>query len=523
MKAFLKYTLLPVFTIILIVGFLVFINASFIDTRMTELNILLQKMARNQDKNKSLNILSKYETVLKRLKTGSAESVEDYRNEAKVQAVISGDYFSSVETEEKRWNVIRPFTRTVMNGIRVMVGKEVIHPDQEMIEEYNSLDLAYYLERSRHYKSAIDLYDSLLAKISPNNDLYFYIMLHQAFCYSMTGEFQKTKQVLDDVIKNSEDVSTTMIAWKMLDVIVTILEKTEQTSSSEMPLIEQALTAYKLMDYKRAVTLYGKIINRSGRGSPVVARALFMQGRAYEEMGETEKAEWNYNQVIKLFPASNAYVKKSGRRLYIMGEFYEYNRKISQKAEKILKEFGDDEFFNDLKRYSRIKKKPVSEKVRKQVKKAEGRHDVHAGNQDILDVISEIGQQVEKRKEMEKKEVLRRTGRLKEKIPDPVKLRKSSRTAEQITSIVRANMASLKRVFKQYIRRGVIDGGVVNIYFEILPDGGVRKVKVKNTNIDNEEFTNNIIRRVRTWRFPPDFNTNLVQPVTYPLEFRKTE
>ncbi len=78
-----------------------------------------------------------------------------------------------------------------------------------------------------------------------------------------------------------------------------------------------------------------------------------------------------------------------------------------------------------------------------------------------------------------------------------------SRSPEAITSVVKANLGSLKRCFLEKIRGGEIIEGKTTVGFTILPGGLVNKVNIVKSDMEDKDVEKCITEQIGKWRFKP--------------------
>ncbi|MCC7201338.1 MAG: TonB family protein [Nitrospirae bacterium] len=95
---------------------------------------------------------------------------------------------------------------------------------------------------------------------------------------------------------------------------------------------------------------------------------------------------------------------------------------------------------------------------------------------------------------------------------------RQTRSQESIKEVVKTHRGSLDFAYRKALRSDPTLKGIINIEFTIAPDGTIISARVASSTINDPDFAEDVLKRVRTWKFPayPDSGNTVV---TYPIEF----
>jgi len=499
---------------------------SIIDVRIQELDHTLVRISRQQDLNKSLNMLAKYSIIKRRMERGY-EDAEDYTIESKVMTVIASDFLKDDPRRLSAWNYVYPVVRLGINAIRLVMGKGI--QDDSMKEADNKeLEVAYFYERNRRYEKALTIYDSILKAKKHKPEMEAYIILHRGYCLSMMGELKKAQDSYEDIIARFPDSETATVAWKLLEFINTVDDELKTARETTAKGMEYGKRLYFLMDYKNAITIFSEL-ERSGGQDEKTAEALFLKARCFEELGESPAAIEDYKKVIKN-PNAGRWSKEANRRIFMLGEFYERDKEITRVALARLKDYKDQNFFDELNSFSgAIEENKVSDELRVQqrekVRQALSEKDV-----DVLDIIDKIdlsGEAAAQKELEEKKKALtaaeQKAGKEMERQVLDVSshpLRKPSFIAREI----QRKCAPLQSTYNMMLKRGADFSGTLKLVFSIEPDGSVKNTQIsEDSDLMDAAFQKEVITQVSRWVFPTIEPKYGPQRVTYPIELKKRD
>ena len=518
-------TAVRLFVFLLVFAFTALFNIGLIDVRFEEIRYLLGTIASAGEVSNTFGIVAKYELIKRRMLFGE-EQLNNYEFEAKMQALSSGDALPEQETGTRK-KIYRLPVRFILNGIRHLLGKPIINPKEED-RIYSVLEIGYFWERNRRYNEALKIYDEVLGTPDLNRELRAAILVHKAFCYSMTSRYDQSKIIYEQVISNYPNTEAGILAWKLLDFINSMEKEREKVQKARISGMEKAKQFYLLMDFRNAIKDYSIFLAQK---QPVKTEveARFYKGRSHEELGEIEEAMMEYRAIIKK-DVSKVWARQANRRMLMLGEFYEQQKSISDEAKRQLEAYQDQVFIQNVEKYTAmISKTTLKGELGKD---AASRVSAYAANDSILQLINRIGsfdltgeQQVAKRNEIEKmKRELMQKGTLSG--AEMKELQRRQYLAENpyrrptaLKQFIDANSNELRYIYNKRLRTGIKLSGKMLMEIRIKADGTVEEVKVLQSDMGDAQFEQSIMQQIQTWRFKavPDSLGDLT--VNYPFEF----
>ncbi|MBL8026272.1 MAG: TonB family protein [Fibrobacteres bacterium] len=524
--------IIPLLILTGIVVFTVLFNLSVIDIRYQELDSSLYKVAYQQDLNKSLSMLSKVSILKRRLETGS-ESAEEYALESKIMAVIGSDLLKESADKPSKWSYMRPVARVGMNGIRLLMGKGISSDDEKSKQDNKELEVAYFYERNRRYDKSLEMYKAILKAKKHSADMVAVIELHKGFCEAMSGDFTTARKTFEDVIAQNPDSETATVAWRLLDFMNTMDDERAAMSETGETSLEYGKKLYLLMEYRKAISVLADFATKS-KNVTELAEAVFLKGRSHEELGDPAMAIDAYREVISKY-GNSTFAQEANRRIYILGEFYERDKDITNIALQRLKEYKDESFFDELNTYSEIvEESKVTDEAR--LKQREEVRKAISGNGDVLDVIDRLDLSGEKavaesvkaeESRMAKAEDIRKTEDAKAKIIEADKLDVNEhpmRKPSYLGREIKRRAVVLQNIYNGMLKRGEDFGGTIKLQFYIERDGTVTRTQIDPTSsLTNQQFKDKVTEQVQNWQFPAIEDGYGAQKVTYPITFQKTE
>jgi TonB family protein len=522
----------PIFRVIsisLLLIVTVLFNIGLIDIRFEEIDFLLGKAAFDEEASNTFSIVAKYELIKQRMEFGEDYS-ENYELEARIQALISGDQFNKRDADGTRKQYLIP-VRFVLNAIRFILGKEFINPTEEN-KAIKVLEIGYFWERTRKYPEAIKIYDQALGMPELSNDVRSAVLIHKAFSHSMMSEYDKAKITYERVINMYPNTEAGIVSWKLLDFIESIEKKREEVKNTDLSNFERAKQYYLVMDYRNAIKFYS-IFLQGGEDDPFKgAEARYFKGRAHEELGESDEAVDEYRRAIRI-DKTMQWAREANRRMLMLGEFYDYQKKVAQEAQRQLAAYQDGGFMNKVDRFrGMISESSVKNELMKQ--QGNGEQKKEKVNNDVMNLINSIGdldltgekeQQKAMEKEIEKfrKDLIAAGIKSEEEIRELQ--RKQALTGNPfrrpsfLKETIDGNVNQLKYVYNRRLRQGVMLSGKMLVEMSIESDGGISSVKIVNSNMGDKVFEEEILAKIGTWKFNPVPDSLGVLRIRYPFEF----
>lgn len=513
------------FLVLLFFSTAVLFNVGLIDIRFEEIDYLLGNAALDQDASNALGIIAKYELIKRRMEFGE-EDTENYELEARVQALISGDHFAKNEEMQKKKYLVP--VRFLLNSIRFTLGKEIINPQEEN-KIIKVLEIGYFWERNRKYLEAIKIYDEVLGMPELGPDLRSVVLMHKAFCHSMMSEYKKAMDVYEGIINTYPSTEAGIISWKLLDFLVSIEKKRAKVEKTDLSNFERAKQYYLLMDYRNSIKYFSIFLQDKKKGQGIV-EARYFKGRSHEELGESDEAVDEYRFTIRI-DKKKKWAREANRRMLMLGEFYDYQKKMSNEAKKQLAAYQDDSFMNKLNKYKgMISESSIRDEI---IKDRPGKLAKRDGDKDIMNLIDSIGEidfsGKKDRKKQEQEMEKFRQGLIAKGFKTNEERRMFERKKILTTNVYRrpsylkktidGNTKQLQYIYNRRLRRGIQLSGKMLVEIHISSNGSVGGANIIKSSMGDTKFEKMILAKINTWKFNPVPDSLGTLKIRYPFEF----
>ncbi len=317
-----EISLLGITAVIVVIT--VLFNDINIQIRIKEIGMFLQRSSRDDNSIDHMGLVMKYR-LHKEMYENRISDQDTAIIEARINYILSG-------REEKgeilpgKYSLVSIPVIYFINLIRRIIGIPLLEELKE--EELNlNLEAAYYYERNRDYKKAIALYDQILDAPVSGRPLKAGVLLHQGFCWSIIGEYEKAKMKYLTVIKDYGDMSTAVTAAVMLRYLEGFRTEIERVLATEKDSTEKGEKLYKLIAYRESYEVLKRI---EGTAPPSEKKKIqFFKGRTLEEIGEAGRAVEIYQNIILEDPGSE-YASSANRRIFLVGS-------VNHEGEKIIR------------------------------------------------------------------------------------------------------------------------------------------------------------------------------------------
>jgi tetratricopeptide (TPR) repeat protein len=398
------------------VGLTVLFNDINIQIRIKELRLFLQRSNREDNSIDHIGLVMKYR-LHKAMYENRISNEDTSIIETRISSILSGREEES-RVLPGRYRYMSVPVLFSINVIRYVIGMPLIRDLEE--DELNlNLEVAYYYERNKDYKKAITLYNRILLEPVSGRPLKASVLLHQGFCYSIIGEFDKAKSKYLTVIKDYGDINTAVTAAVMLRYLEGFRTEIEKVLKTEKDSSAKGEKLYKLIAYTESYEVLKRIENTSTALEK--DKIKFYKGRTLEELGEAGKAVEIYQQIIMDDPKSD-YAATANRRIYLVGSVNLEGEKIRKLAVENNKLINDSTLVKMTEEDSKFRKKeneqagaaegaavkdPFSEKI--------GRIDVNSAIQSgsIDRMIKKVEEKVNQKKNVSEKAPVRKDVRVK--------------------------------------------------------------------------------------------------------------
>lgn len=309
--------------------------------RMLELDHALTTAARFRKERRNLAMLIQYE-LLKHRAHNPAEAEEDYRVEAELVRMVEED------AAQERLTAARgsPLAAAAIRAVRFVMGKP---PLESAFEQPLSthLRVAHLLERQRRYRRAIAHYGRALES---EPELAAEILLHQAFCYSLIGEFDDALLLFDRVQREYPGRTEAVTAARLFQELETIRDaagRLPTAHAADDAGIERARALFGVLRYDDALSELGRLLADKPAGEHM-PEALFLTGRCYEHIARDSLAILTYERLVDI-SVPNAWTKRAHQRLLMLGAVYRARPEVAGEAARELSTtYYQDDFVADI-------------------------------------------------------------------------------------------------------------------------------------------------------------------------------
>ncbi|OHD15252.1 MAG: hypothetical protein A2086_13865 [Spirochaetes bacterium GWD1_27_9] len=323
-----KHLFKILFIIIFIVIFsMILFNNVMINIRIFELKSYLLNINIEESSRDYLGLVSKYKLYKDLYKNHISENNFDI-NELKTSYLVTEDVKQNISLV--KYSTLNYPVLFVINSIRFILGKQFIE-NIFTKENQSFLDIAYYMERNKHYNNAIYFYKEILKTEKMPRNKKVLVILHLGFCYSIIGEYEKAKQNYLDVINGYENENVAITAAILLEYIEDFKFEIERVKKVEQDPILKSEKLFKLIAYNDAKNILKEL--KDDKKSKQKEKIDFYIARCEEESGNKNAALKIYQDII-LNNSKSEFSKFSNRRIFIIGSFDKNSDKIKSLAKK---------------------------------------------------------------------------------------------------------------------------------------------------------------------------------------------
>jgi len=507
-------------------------NVGLIDVRLDEIRYLIGKITVDQDITKTFDIVAKYELIKRRMLYGE-DDLRNFEIEAKVAALTSGDEDDGQKTSRRKIFYQLP-VRWLLNTIRFTLGKEIINPreDDQIVKV---LQVGYFWERNRTYAEAIKVYEKVLGMTGINPEIKAAVLVHKAFCHSMLGEYDVSKDIYEQVINLYPNTDAGVLAWKLLDFIESMEKERKDLQNRELSDFDKAKQFYLLMDYRNAIKYISLYLQAARPSDAGVIESRYYKGRSHEELGEIQDATNEYSFIIRNDTQKN-WARQANRRMIMLGSFYEQKQQLADEAKKQLAAYQDEAFMNKMEQYTSMVKESSlrRELLGSKVAVAEAKS---SASDSIMNLINKIGnldltgeearQKQQKQIEEMKKELIDKGVASAADIKEFERMQllrdNPYRRPTAFKKVVDENAGQLKYIYNKRLRSGARLEGKIEMEIKINPAGAVTAARIMRSNVGDPQFEKDVLDCVQKWSFAPVPDSLGTLTVNYPFEFSEEQ
>ncbi|MBN2532946.1 MAG: tetratricopeptide repeat protein [Spirochaetales bacterium] len=329
--------LILLFLLVSIIFLMVFFNDIITHLGFKELQTNLSNLNRKNSRRDFLGMVSRYK-LQKELYENKTNDSDFAVEELKINSLISSSEKSFAEIKEK-YKELLPAALFFVNSIRFTMGREPLSINTEDPARHY-LDVAYYYERNKLFKKALEIYEKTMGVIRQENDSVPVIQLHQGFCFSIIGDYENARDKYTTVITTDRNPEVTKTAKILLSYLDDIQQEIINVMNSDADPIEKGEKLYKLMAYDEAIKL---LDNAEPENQEDLEKVQYYKARSLEEKGETKNAVEIYQDIITQDPDSD-YAVMSNRRILALGAVNDNNKDLKELADKNNQLIGDGEY-----------------------------------------------------------------------------------------------------------------------------------------------------------------------------------
>ena len=455
-----KWIGLPLNLIIIILG--IFLIRSIFSLRINEFSSNLRKSSNTNKKVRSAGLVARYQLIQKRF--NQFKGNDNYKDEARLMAMVSGDYTGDQNRRDPGF--LKVPALGIINLVNMISGSPLM-VDETVDKGGRLIEMAYFYERKRQFRKAIAVYNAALKIYETEATEVPYIYLHRGFCLSLIGLSQSALSDYDKVISlvpdKEEAVTAEFLSSFLRSANQQILEVDKRANS-----VIKGRAYHQLMAYKKAI----KIFNLLEKTRPS-QRLYYYRGRSFEEIGRLKRALQDYERVMNMNPNSEI-AKKTNRRRYILGTFYENDNNLKDKAYKHAKENKDATFVEEIKsiektinvkQVTKLKKSEIDKEIisfvneqnksknskKKDNENTEEETIVSVDEETILENIAENNKKIAKRIQEIRRETKKEEPLKKDPIIAVVKKKETPFTKEKLKKMVETEKRVIQREREQPI------------------------------------------------------------------------
>ncbi len=348
--------ILLICSLVLMSGLLV-LNDVYLNIRINELKIYLQRSDRNVSRIDHIQLVMKY-NINKKLYEGAITANKADALEFKIDTLTS-EKVSYERVINEKYKYLSIPALFIINMNRSFIGKDPISEIQED-DSSSSMDIAYYYERNNYYQKALKYYDKALSTGDVDSMINGSIMLHKGFCHAMLGNYKKAQSLYLLIVKKyvGEEISVT--ATILLNYLKEVIDEQERVLNDEPDPIGRSKKLFNLFAYGKALEILN---NYKGKAKPSAqAQILYYQARCYDELGLKEKSLDTHLKNIAGNPDSK-YARYSNRRIYMIGSRLGKDNNIKEVSININKKLTDHVFEEMINSESSMKINTISDSL----------------------------------------------------------------------------------------------------------------------------------------------------------------
>ncbi|MBN2735512.1 MAG: tetratricopeptide repeat protein [Spirochaetales bacterium] len=334
------FLILIIFSTLIILAGMFFLNDIILAIRLFELENYLREINREAANIDTLGMVTKYKLQLQLYRDKITE--EDFNKEELNSNYLITEYENQKSSGMGKYEDISKPVIAVINILRFFMDKPPINSTS--INPANTqLAVAYYHERNKNYKKALEVYDLYLEQDLIPSDKQALVKLHQGYCYSIISEYDKAVDMFKGIMRDHSEDEVAVTAALLLQYLETILNEINLVKSSGGSAIEKSEKLYRLMAYDEAEK---QVSDFSPESAEQEEQLKFIKARIYEEKGDKSKSVEYYQELIQDDPESDA-AKLANRRILLIATTSDESEELKELAQ-LNNALIEDEDFSDL-------------------------------------------------------------------------------------------------------------------------------------------------------------------------------
>lgn len=295
------------------------------DVKKQNMRLELLLMSEWQDYTRSFVIFQRLKNLPER--AGSDEPPGDERIllEARYESVILNSDYTVFPDVRRGKNFAESLIRIVDRRINPGLYEKI---DERSIGSEKFMELGFFMEINKNYSDAVRHYTVFLELNKNSRHNYHHIaMLHLSFCYLMSGYPDNAESLARSVLAAGRVPAITESARYILEHIRAMGydPRSPEWMKHQEQTLERGLRYYSLLNYNRAIAVFGNYLSSAGPGRGGergdLVKALYYLARSYEETGRFGRAVDIYRKLLDL-REGNPYREKGMKRLLLLRYIY---------------------------------------------------------------------------------------------------------------------------------------------------------------------------------------------------------
>ena len=327
-----KKAIIPSFMLLCIAcaAFLICMNNTNITLRHAELKNLLHEMDRSEGTVEHIGLIATFslhkQLYERRISQDRVDSVEQMIHSLLLQRENNTKHKSPGSGLHTQIFI------KLINFNRWILGKSPLRLSSGNRQDMTDIDIAYYYERNFLFSKAIDAYRKAIKRNRYSSAILSSILLHQGYCYALSGQNKKAKNNFHIIIKSYNLESGAITATILLRYIDGFTAERKRVQESRAAPLVKSENLVNLLAYEKALNILEKIEYSADPAD--ISRIKYYKARCFAGLGENEAAVETYLGIITSSPSSR-YARLSNRKIYMIGARAGGDNQVQRIAKKI--------------------------------------------------------------------------------------------------------------------------------------------------------------------------------------------